>query len=475
MSAVSPDSAQQRLNYFNGQRLVANDLRTEQGYHIGMRRVLNRSLYSPGIVVGLEVLPAQSNPPNPQDKHRVVVKRGLAFDNLGREIFLPVDVTVQVTGTPRSAPGVVFGNLLVVSYLETRQFPLLDGCAIGAPYQPCSGNLAWGAPTRIVADAVFEFLDSWPSADSGKIVLSQIELDNQCTVVRASPTVRQYAVATKLQLVQPIGIEGESDIAQNNRKTLYFHIEGGVPELAVLHLRGAAFNTLYYSELGRHAHAAGELKTDVAKYDFTHTHLGGGTTNSDGLHLHNFIVDDHNNTSGGIDVDDTNGTSVTGNNPIQPDGAHTHSLAGLTINPYPDPSDTDPNHKQPWKHSHSIVGDSDAAGAAGSANPRNGPQLTLLADLVVKLDSVDITKPIGDQLEVRDGPGSWLVLQSDGSYRLSGNPLNTHRDSDNKFVGTGAIDLLKLGVEIGIGQHVLEFIVSDPDVGGQIQYNLYIG
>jgi hypothetical protein len=268
--------------------------------------------------------------------------------------------------------------------------------------------------------------------------------------------------------VQPIGVEGESDIAQNNRKTLYFHIEGGVPELAVLYLRGAAFNTLYYSELGRHTHAAGKLKTDVATYDFTHTHTGSGTTDSSGLHLHNFIVDDSGNTSGGIDVDDTNGTSVTGNNPIQADGAHTHSLAGLTINPYPDPPDT-------WKHSHGVLGDSDTAGAAGSATPRNGSQLTLLADLVVKLDAVDITKPIGDQLEVRDGPGTWLVLQSDGSYRLSGDPLNTHRDADNRFIGTGAIDLLKLGVEIGIGQHVLEFIVSDPDVGGQIQYNLYVG
>src|SRR6266478_7998116 len=165
MSANPPDTALQRLNYFNGQRLVANDLRTEQDYHIGMRHVLNRSLYSPGIVVGLEVQPAQSNPPNPQDKHRVIVKRGLAFDDQGRDLYVPFDVVVQVTGAPRSAPGVVVGNLLVVSYLETRQFPVQEACTIGAPCAPCSGSLAWGAPTRIVADVVFEFVDTWPSAD----------------------------------------------------------------------------------------------------------------------------------------------------------------------------------------------------------------------------------------------------------------------------------------------------------------------
>jgi hypothetical protein len=41
--------------------------------------------------------------------------------------------------------------------------------------------------------------------------------------------------------------------------------------------------------------------------------------------------------------------------------------------------------------------------------------------------------------------------------------------------GTGAIDLLKLGIEIGLGQHKLEFRVGQPNVGGGLQYNLYVG
>ena len=47
MSANPPDEALARLNYFNGQRLAAADFRSEQSYHLGMRRVLNRSLYRP--------------------------------------------------------------------------------------------------------------------------------------------------------------------------------------------------------------------------------------------------------------------------------------------------------------------------------------------------------------------------------------------------------------------------------------------
>ena len=158
MNVNPPDEALARLNYFNGQRLAASDFRAEQSHHLAMRRALNRSLYSAGIVTGLEVEPDKS------DVHRVIVRDGLAFDHLGREIFVPVDVSVHVAGLPSEKPGVVFGNLLAVSYRETSRFRAQNRCVVGAPYKACGGDLAWGAPTRIVADAVFEVLDAWPAA-----------------------------------------------------------------------------------------------------------------------------------------------------------------------------------------------------------------------------------------------------------------------------------------------------------------------
>src|SRR5262245_39657245 len=121
MTVDQSDDVLQRLNYFNGERLMAGDLRTEQDYHVGVRRLLNRSLYAPGIVIGMKVELIKSS--DPVDKRSVLVRSGLAFDNQGREIYLPEDVKVQVMGAPSSTPGVVFGNLLVVSYRETRKFP----------------------------------------------------------------------------------------------------------------------------------------------------------------------------------------------------------------------------------------------------------------------------------------------------------------------------------------------------------------
>lgn len=463
MSANQPDEALQRLNYFNGQRLEAADFRAEQGHHMGMRRIINRSLYSPGIVVGLEVVQASPPSKDPADQHRVIVRQGLAFDHLGREIYLPVDVKVQVSGAPRSAPGVVFGNLLVVSYLESRRFPAQSRCTVGAPFQPCSGDLAWGAPTRIVADAVFEFVDSWPGDDSGKIVLSQIELDEKCKVVRTSPAVRRYAVPAKPQTVRPLSLEGEKDIDMQNSKSLFFHIDGGAPESAVLYLRGKPFSTLYYTELGKHTHV---LKADNLKVDIGHTHALDGslkTKAGQGIHGHSYHWDSGNIGAFDLEVDDQKkwGTINEGDpfNAIIPSGAHVHELEAVQVTPLAKTLDLP------------VTGGNVNAGASDIAARDGEPALKLLKDLVVRFDDMPITSAICDQLEARAGQGGkWRVTGGGGvnDVRLNGASLS-------KAEGTGEIDLLKLGIEIGIGQHKLEFVVSDPAAGGQIQYNLYVG
>lgn len=474
MPANPSDEALERLNYFNGQRLAAADFRAEQGHHMGMRRVLNRSLYSPGIVVGLEVVPVPpANPPDPLDKHRVIVRRGLAFDHLGREIFLPVDVKVQVMGAPRSAPGVVFGNLLVVSYRETRQFPAQGHCTIGAPFQPCSGDLAWGAPTRIVADAVFEFVDTWPSDESGKIVLSQIELDGSCNVVRTSPAVRRYAMPAKPQTARPLSLEGEKDIDTANSKVLHFHIDGGAPESAVLYLRGQRFSTLFYTELGKHQHS---MKFKDLAIDITHNHQVDGpvltaTTGAiTGVHNHSVYFDKHvDGNAGPFDIQE-NGTHwdvIDENdhqNPVVKSGAHQHAIDDLKLKP----------------HTATLtipvtVSDFAPTGASDIDARVGAPALSMLPDLIVKFDSTSITSLICDQLEAQPGQaGKWRVVGSGGAtdIRLNGTALNTPD-------GTGEIDLLKLGLEIGIGPHKLEFIVggngTTQNFGGQLQYNLYVG
>jgi len=453
MSANPPDGALTRLNYFNGQRLAATDLRGEQDYHVGMRRVLNRALYSPGIVAGLEV------EPDTAEVHRVIVRDGLAFDHLGREIYLPADMSVLVSGVPSSTPGVVFGNLLAVSYRETRTMPVSTGCTAGAPARPCGPQLAWGAPTRIVADAVFEMLDAWPAADSGKVVLAQIELSKTCEVVRCSPAVRKYAVPVKAGKTRVLSLCGDGDVAPDCPKVLHFHVADGLPERAQLYLRGGRISSLWYSELARHDH---KLTIDVAggswTVNFDHAHSIEGETDAEGKHGHTFWVDGANSqNAGGFEVaenpfDTGNSMKITAedpNTPLLSSKEHAHGLAAASVG-------------APVPSAYTITPDftSSKLGMTGmDPGVRSGGRAySFFKELTVKLDGTPVTAKILEQLPT-------LAQLGVGD---SGTP------ESEPFVteGTGAIDLLLLGVDLLPGAHKLEFI--SPAGGGKLYYELYL-
>ena len=465
MSAPSGNDTLERLNYFNGQRLAAGDFRAEQGYHLGVRRLLNRSLYSAGIVKGLEVLK------HPKDKHKVVVRSGLAFDHLGREIALLADSAVQVRGAPSSTKGIVFGNLLAVSYREQRTQPVSDGCTVAAPYEPCSGDLPWGAPTRIAADVVFEFLDSWPADDSGKIVLAQVELSATCTVERVLPGVRRYATPVKPQQVRTLSLEGEKDIDSANPKVLFFHIDGGYPSEVMLYLRAREFSSLYYTELGRHVHRI-RFNTGPGGEAPAHKHpidLSKMVLEDAGDHRHEIWAGSDDGETGSLDFgddDDPNSYMATGPGGIRGgrammevklSGEHTHTVMAGTV-----PSETGDAGARP-AHSHALDHDSDATGVNENARA-TGNALNYVDDLRVFLDNQDITPQLLQQLSARPGQAANWGQLGDGS---AGHALASPD-------GTGAIDLLKLGVELGLGQHKLEFKVLQPEIGGCVQYNLYV-
>lgn len=493
MYANPPDDPRERLNYSNGQRLAASDFRAEQGHHDGMRRVLNRSLYSSGIVTGLEVELSKSTPPVPADRHRVVVKRGLAFDHLGREIFLPENVFVQTMGAPSTTPGLVFGNLLVISYREQRKNRVSEGCAVTSAAASCSSNLAWGAPTRIAADAVFEVLDSWPAYESGKVVIAQLELNAQCHVDRVLPGARQYAVPVKAQKVRPISLEGEKDIDIANEKTLHFHIEGGAPERAVLILRARKFSSLFYSEIGKHVH---DLSLSIPPHDAVAEHQHGldhistneklnpATTN---LKFFADVATNHPSSHAFLlwhaqagNLGGT-GTSVDTESDLSKSLRPQFKVKGTEHKHEFEPGQqTGPAGGTPLPLEHPFNKQvTEPFGSITAANPqaRSGkPEYTYIRNLHVVLDGHDVTVNICEQLRKRAGEGAKWDSLGDGTP--------THAIASDE--GTREIDLLALGFELGMGPHKLSFRLVPPkpgdldflpvpaDRGGQIQYNLYI-
>lgn len=465
MTANTSDEALERLNYFNGQRLAATDLRAEQSHHLGMRRVLNRSLYSAGIVTGLEVEPDNA------DKHRVIVRDGLAFDHLGREIFIPIDVSVHVMGVPSSAPGVVFGNLLVVSYREMRKFPSQNSCVIGAAYKPCGADLAWGAPTRVVADAVFEFLDSWPAADSGKIVLAQIELSKSCEVVRAASGVRKYAVPVKAGKTRSLSIVGEHDIAPGNAKLLHFHIADGLPDRAQLYLMGGEFSSLWYSELAKHGHTLNlVVKGDDATgkgwvVDFDHDHQLDGEMALDGAHRHAFWVEETGGANeGGFRMaenawTETNSAQIgtSSVSPLELSKEHSHGLEDVTV------GDANPTtYTITPDFTGSNVEDTGMGPGLrmGAAGLRAGRAYTYFEEMEVSLDGVEVTDKI--------------LLQIPDFAQLGVGTSVTPASELFVTEGTPAIDLLLLDVVLMPGAHTLKFRVPTDKGGGKLYFSLYL-
>jgi hypothetical protein len=455
MSANPTDEALERLNYFNGQRLVAVDFRSEQSHHVAMRRVLNRSLYSAGIVTGLEVEPDHS------DAHRVIVHAGLAFDPLGREIFLPADVSVLVTGMPSRTPGEVFGNLLVVSYREMRRFPVQSGCTVGAPYRACVGALAWGAPTRIVADAVFEVLDSTPAAESGKVVLAQIELSKTCEVVKASPGVRKYAVPVKAGKTRVLSLAGDADVAPNCPKVLHFHIADGLPERALLYLRGGTISSLWYGELARHTHDL-DIVVDGNQWvvDFSHSHTFDSASQTDpDTHRHAFwAANDGEDNQGGFKVadnrwDSSNSVKIKASDPDSPllQDEHFHTLSNVTIGLADRTTDTITP-----VFSHSSI---EETGMEPGVRPGE-KAYTYFKELKVKLDDTPVTEKILQQIPTFAQLGVGSAIK----------PENEPFVAD----GTPAIDLMLLGVDLLPGAHTLEFVVPNGQGGGKLFYEIYV-
>jgi hypothetical protein len=258
----------ERLNYYNGQRLEASDLKTEQEYHIRVRRWLNKSLYSPGIARGLEVRPGAG----PQ----VIVSPGLALDADGHEIILWNEEPVDVVGDARHHQGTgseaeVDGLYLTIRYDEELTAVEQNGCTPRTHGKAAKRNrTATGGPSRVVATPLFCWRAFLPSESSGEIVLAQVELDDTCSQVhQINVGVRRYVGAGSAAKVRQYALDGGLDLDDRNPQRIYFHIRGRQPTSVTLYLRSEKLSTMHYTEVGQHIHT---LEVKLQGGDGKHQH-----------------------------------------------------------------------------------------------------------------------------------------------------------------------------------------------------------
>ncbi|WHO39153.1 hypothetical protein PMI04_000690 [Sphingobium sp. AP49] len=89
-----------RVRYSYGQLLGAEDFTAEQKYHLLRARLRNALLHGTGVVAGLDIVARQTIDP-PATELRCTA--GLAIDALGREIYVPEAVCLDITGLAANA------------------------------------------------------------------------------------------------------------------------------------------------------------------------------------------------------------------------------------------------------------------------------------------------------------------------------------------------------------------------------------
>jgi hypothetical protein len=113
MSLSSLTQLRERIQFFNGQRLFADDLQSLEAFHREMRWLHNQSLHQPGVGSGFAIA-------GPKGAREVVIQPGYAIDDLGREIVLTEVRTEPVPPVANDGFGRPVLYDLAVSYPSER-------------------------------------------------------------------------------------------------------------------------------------------------------------------------------------------------------------------------------------------------------------------------------------------------------------------------------------------------------------------
>jgi hypothetical protein len=143
---MSSENPFERVNYFHGQILTADDFQTEQEYCLAKFRRHNRYMHGWGVVCGLEVSSIGSS--------EVLVQPGLAIDCAGNEIYVdaPVKMAIPQAGKVQ---------FVVLQYEETQSAAVP---VVSADMNTPEEEMAY---SRIVEGFHLAFHDHDPTARHG--------------------------------------------------------------------------------------------------------------------------------------------------------------------------------------------------------------------------------------------------------------------------------------------------------------------
>jgi hypothetical protein len=202
-----------RVHFYERQYLRAFDLEAEQLYHIEMRRRLNISLHTWGIVDGLDLRESETVPGIPREFY---ISRGMAIDAYGRELIVPVDTPITDADLDRNRIQTETEFFLSIAYRRELTTPPSGGyqlCDIKDQYTRWHESfevlITKDDPTANLGSepTVADPLSDDPSLQPWPIVLGKITtkrpVGGRLTVDNAPVAARRYAGVRAQQLVTP--------------------------------------------------------------------------------------------------------------------------------------------------------------------------------------------------------------------------------------------------------------------------------
>ncbi|MBZ5529851.1 MAG: hypothetical protein LAO20_00340 [Acidobacteriia bacterium] len=119
MAIIGETQALERIQFFNGQRLMASDLQGLEALNREMRWLHNQSLHQPGVGSGFAVSGLRGD-------RQVTITAGYALDALGREIVLTQTFVLQVPPVADNGFGAPVVYDLAVSYPDDTQLKAVE-------------------------------------------------------------------------------------------------------------------------------------------------------------------------------------------------------------------------------------------------------------------------------------------------------------------------------------------------------------
>ena len=175
---MSPVPELERLQFFQGQLLTADDLTTLDNNNRELRWLHNRSLHNWGIGLGLDVQGARGDT-------SVTVNPGYAIDILGHEIILSEPLRVAIPGLAGAADGSAVTYYLVANYVDDSDQTTEEQRGATACYP--------GGSVRLSNDPAILWKTT-AQLDSGvDVVLAQVFIQNCVLSQNPSAAVRRYA------------------------------------------------------------------------------------------------------------------------------------------------------------------------------------------------------------------------------------------------------------------------------------------